>query len=369
MKINKHRALTGTIVLLFILSAMDTHIDGARYIKYLIPPICLIYALATKPKLQLDDPGVKAFSFLAIYTLAMVPLGNIYGLHDVYFYLTFLAPFIIGLKPEIKAGTLFFILCGAFLFVQIPRIISGGFEYSLIDSTSSLEDHTFSFVIGLLAVFFLISGKHYLFITAILLATLSLKRISLLAIALCAVAYLFTKNKKNPASMAAIIAVTANCLYIYFSYFVTTEAFNDLAAQYFGVNASHLTMGRNILYSQIFHNTSSNIFYELFGHGAGDSYLMAATSIFVEDGKVNLHNDILKIYYELGWIALISFIAILYSYKTKAIYLALYINIILFTDNISTYPLVIFVFLTLCFYLSDEHKSARTARVSAAKLP
>lgn len=356
MKVNKHRALTGTVVALFILSALDSYIDGARYLKYLIPPICLIYALAAKSRLQLNDPGVRAFTFLAVYTLVMVPFGNKYGLHDAYFYLTFLAPFAVGLKPEIKVETLFFILCAVFFSVQLPKVMSGGLAYSLIDSSSAFEDHTFSFVIGLFAVFFLISGKRSLFIIAILLAALSLKRISLLAIALCAIAYLFMGKSKKPLSALVIVAVVGNCLYVAFSYFVTTAAFNDLSVQYFGVNASHLTMGRNTLYSQVFYDASSSIINKLFGHGAGDSYLVAATSIFVQNGKVNLHNDILKIYYELGWVALITFIAILYRYKTKAIYLALYLNVIFLTDNISTYPLVVFVFLALCFYIGEEYK-------------
>lgn len=357
MKISKQKSLTSLIVFLFALSSMDIYIDGAKYLKYLIPPLCLIYALAARSKLQIKDPSVTAFSFLAIYTLALVPFGNRYGLHDFYFYLTFLAPFLVGLKPTTEPKNLLILFCILFFIIKAPILISKGFEYSIADSISSLEDHTLSFVIGLLAVFFMVSGRKALFAIALLVAILSLKRISLIAIALCGVGYFFAKNSKRATTTIVILALTANSLYVYFSYFVTTDAFNDLSISYFGVSAAHLTMGRSIFYTSIFDNLSSNIYSNLLGHGAGNSYVIAAIAVFSESGKLNLHNDILKIYYELGLIALLVFIFLLYGHKTKAIYLVLYINVIFLTDNISIYPLVIFVFITLCNYLYKENKN------------
>ncbi|OIN07236.1 O-antigen ligase family protein [Oceanisphaera psychrotolerans] len=363
MKVNKQKALIGIVLFLFVVSALDKYIEGVRYIKYLIPPVCFVYAIVTKTGLTIKESGVKAFVFLAVYTLLMVPLGNQYGLHDVYFYLTFLSPFVVGLRPSMKVKNLFILFSSVFFITQMANILSGGFEFSLMDSKSTFEDHTFAFVIGLFAICFLVTEKKSLFIIALVLAILSLKRISLLAIIVCGLIYFLTRRSNKPVALVVTLALTANILYIFAAYFVATPEFSELSQQFFGVNASQLTMGRNVLYSSIFHDSNSGFISKVFGHGAGDSYILAAASIFNQDGKVNLHSDILKIYYELGLVGLCFFISLLYTYKTKAVYLAVYINVIFLTDNVSTYPLVMFVFFVLCAYIrqSDSELSGSVA--------
>src|SRR5690606_5333711 len=113
------------------------------------------------------------------------------------------------------------------------------------------------------------------------------------------------------------------------AYYITTDSFDYFSQEYFGVSSSFLTMGRTALYDSVF-SSSRDYISMFFGSGPGTSYSIAAASIFVVDGKVNLHSDVLKLYYELGIVVFLAFFFMTYKIRDLRIYLFMYINIVLF---------------------------------------
>ncbi|WP_417615562.1 hypothetical protein [Oceanisphaera sp.] len=334
-----------SILALLLISLIDPFVDGMRYAKYGIPIICIFVFLADKGRIVTDE-STRPFLFLSVVTLLMSPLGNINGVHDFYFYLTALSPFLLGCAPNISPKFFFNILVVFFVGMSIPEVLDHGFEYSILDSTSTLENDSFSFVFGLFSVFFFLIKEKKYFVFSLVMAVLVLKRISIIAIlVIFIIYYIFPIWILKKARLAGLLI---NFLFLLVAYYITTEAFHDLSIELFNVNSAYLTMGRTVLYEPVFSSTISLVDF-LFGHGAGESYTIAAASIFVDDGKVNIHSDILKIYYELGFIAFALFFVLAYKPRDKSIFLFMYVNIIFFTDNISTYFIVMYVY----FYLSE----------------
>lgn len=354
------RSFIGYFILaLLSLSIFDRHVDGLRYLKYATPIICSLVLLVYKFRFYQDDT-TRPFIFLFIATMLLAPIGNAYGLHDAYFYLTSLAPFLVGCVPKLNPKRFFLFLAGLFLLLTMPDLLSGGFTYSILDSESSLEDHSFAFVFGLFAIFFFLTKDKKYFFLSLILALLVLKRISLLAISLVIVVYYIFPYALL--KRLAIVGLLANMAYIFIAFYITTESFNYLSQEYFGVSSSFLTMGRTALYDPIF-SSSRDFISMLFGDGPGSSYSIAAASIFIADGKVNIHSDVLKIYYELGVFVFLAFFFLCYKLRDLRIYLFIYINIILFTDNISTYVIVMYVYFFLAQKLR-EYESNSAAKSS-----
>lgn len=348
------KSIVGYVVLvLIILSTIDSYIDGIRYLKYTVPIICLVMLIVDKFKTHFDAT-TKPFLLLFLAAIVFAPIGNAYGLHDAYFYLTSLAPFLVGCVPKLNPKKLFVFLVSLFLLLAIPDMLNSGFEYSLLDSKSTLESHSFAFVFGLFSIFFFLTKDKKYFFLSLILAIFVLKRISILAIFVIIVVYYllpFFVLKR-----LAMIGLAVNIGYIFIAYYITTDSFNYLSQEYFGVSSSFLTMGRTALYDPVF-SSGRGLISMLLGDGSGSSYSMAAASIFIVDGKVNLHSDVLKIYYELGIFVFLAFFFLCYKLRDLRIYLFIYINIVLFTDNISTYVIVMYVYFFLAQKLREYGSS------------
>lgn len=354
------KSFVGYIVLaLLIASTFDKYLSGLRYVKYAAPIICALVFLVYKFRIYQDET-TRPFLFLFLATMLLSPAGNTYGLHDTYFYITSLAPFLVGCIPKLSAKRFFQILVATFLMLSIPDMLESGFEYAILDSTSTLEDHSFAFVFGLFSIFFFLTkDKKYLFFSLIL-AALVLKRISLLAIiAVIAIYYImpFVVLRR-----LAAIGIAVNLIYIFSAYYVTTDSFNYFSQDNFGVSSSFLTMGRTSLYDPIF-SSERDLISILIGDGPGASYHIAAASIFITEGKVNLHSDVLKLYYELGIIIFLVFFFLAYKIRDIRIYILIYLNIILFTDNASTYFIVMYVYFFLSHKLREIGNITNNERV------
>ncbi|WP_257293962.1 hypothetical protein [Endozoicomonas sp. YOMI1] len=217
----------------------------------------------------------------------------------------------------------------------------------LLGSTSFFEDDNYSFVFPIFALYFFYSGNKRNAILALALSVLTLKRIALVGFFIGFFYMLMPANIKNKRVVVVFFALTFNLIYLYASYFITTDYFNELSLYYTNTPAAHFTMGRSAIYSALFDGRS--FFDHIFGSGLGKTYYIAA-DIYNTSIKYNLHSVILKLYYEIGILSLLTFVFFLYKNASKsAIPFVIYFNVLLFTDNVITYFFVMFFYFLVLY--------------------
>ena len=347
-----------SLLIFFIvaISSLDNLIPGVRYLKYCIPFICLVYWLSNK-NLTISTPAAtKPFLALLLLSIPTLPFANTYGLEDTFFYLTALSPFLLVGNLKLNPNKAFYILCIIYTANIIPKLLTSGFYYSFLDSSSAFEHHTYAFVFGVFAAYFIATKNHKTLFLCLIFCALSLKRVSILALIIVYTLSMlpkgYLKHLLKPWRM-----VVLNLLSIFITYFVTTSAFNDLCIEYFDRSASFITMGRNVLYGSMFGEFFLQPHTFLIGIGLGETYTLASESIDFST-KVNIHNDITKIFVESGVLVFILFFYYLYKVNSKQLLLVVYINIVFFTDNVTTYVLVMYVFFYLMQTLQKESSSS-----------
>ena len=345
-KIYDNKIILQCFLGLILLSSLDVAFDSLRYIKYLVLPIALLLLLIAKPMLHSVH---KAFLVFLLLTFASLPFSTEEGVKDYIFIMAYTLPFLFIDKTYVSAPRVFIIVA---LVFSLSVMLTGqkNFSFSIADSKSSFENHTFAFVFGLFAVYFLITKRLLYFLFALILCILVLKRISIVAIFICSLLCYLPKRTVDSILKWPLI-LTVNVVGIVLCYFITTDSFNEYTNDLFGMSAAYLTMGRSVLYGEIFNHT--NEWSYLFGNGFGSSYQALASVAWLD--KVHLHNDILKILYENGLIVLVAFITQLYRGSLSNKIFAVYLNIIFFTDNVFVYTFVMFFFMFLSLKLQERN--------------
>ena len=110
---------------------------------------------------------------------------------------------------------------------------------------------------------------------------------------------------------------------------------------YFGISSNSFSMGRFVIYQNVFNEIINNPQILILGAGAGAGYSNLNYFVEYDFQYSNLHSDILKISYEYGAIFLIIFIYKLSSFKSNDSRLfVLYLLIIFISDNIFVYSMI-----------------------------
>ncbi len=344
----KNNTIFLLLVSLILFSGLDAAFELLRYVKYLIIPLVIFLFVVTKIEIKEVH---KAFYVFLLTSFLSLFFSNLDGIKDFIFILCYALPFLFIRDIYYTVERVFLMTVVIFIIGVLVSGI-GSFNFSLIDSTSSFESHSFAFVFGLFSVYFLISKKWRWFLISLIFSILVLKRISLVAVLLCTLVTLIPRGFLYKILNWKVMLLF-NSVVIYICYYITTDSFNDITIDYLGVSSSYLTMGRSVLYGEIFNYTNWDLLSFIFGKGFGSTYSLL--SVVAWEDKVHLHNDILKIMYENGVLTLIIFLYFLYKVPLKNRVFVLYINIIFFTDNTFTYTFVMFFFMFLTLKLYNEN--------------
>ena len=188
----------------------------------------------------------------------------------------------------------------------------------------------YTFIFPMLFIYFW-GDANYKSLIAFVLSIIVFKRIAFLALILGFVILIFRIRLSIKYLLFTIFSLVS--LYLYFCYHIRNEFVASFISEMFGYDVGYLMMGRNILYGETWDNLTG--IYWLLGAGAGASSLL--TLELYDD---LLHNDLLKVLYEFGVVALL---VLLHNYIrdiTSTKVLALYSLLLLFfaTDNILIYP-------------------------------
>lgn len=329
------------LFLLFLIgfSLLDTAIPGARYLKYVSIPYSLVMTFSHPfilEKLKWFAPFLLYLSFSGVYSFVDAVVGGQSSIDDFIFTLSYVAPFLLY-RSSISLNKVFVFLVFIFFFASVGKFgsLSG---FSLLDSESPLEHHEFGFIFSLFFIYFFCEKRYRWMLLSLVLMLLCMKRIALLGVALAILTYELKWVMLACRFRFSLVMAFINLLFIWVARYIASPEFNDLSLSLFSVGANQLTMGRVVLYSYIFENMQLGL---LSGAGPGSVYALAGVA-FDSTSRILLHSDILKLAFEYGLIFVWAFIFLLYYSRLFPRQYAVFLNVLLLTDNALIYGGVMF---------------------------
>lgn len=236
--------------------------------------------------------------------------------------------------------------------------------YALFDAPTFVKifrwESVFAFSFGIFALYYAYKKKWKVFVVATLFMLFAEKRIAIVAMAaallIMGILWIFRQSKKLALIIWGIVSAVSYG-YIYLIYSGILDAFC------WGANIN--TNGRVEMYSRMAQEAQFSLSY--FGKGLGMvEQLLEHWNIMT---YVNLHNDILKFYVELGFVGffiyLLSFGIMFYLAEKKfgeskmsfLLVLSVYTMVMFMTDNVSIYMLYLVpLYSTFFAVLSSKEK-------------
>lgn len=327
----------------FFLGMLCLAFPPFRYLAYAVPVLTLLACLADAQVTVEDE--VKPFLVIIAAGLLLGPLAIGEGWKDLFFIFAGMSVALLPSIPRLSLGLIFFWLVVGFAYLYgVWGDFSGGLRFDFMESLSSFEGN-FSFVFAVLVPFSVAARRYVLAAACFVLAVLTLKRIAIVA-AVVATLFVLLGPKRgrlllNPPVMLAVNAcvLALNMLY----------TFGDLDwfIKYFtGQSANQFGMGRQSLQWYVVDGLVNSPWQSLLGHGMGAVY-EAAQRGFGAYEKVNLHSDLMKLAYEIGYVFTAVTIWFMYSSRHYMLRVGfLFVNVMFFTDNT-----LIYFFFTFFFFL------------------
>lgn len=347
MYLKKNSVAIVLSLFLVLISLTDQAVPGARYAKYLIPPVCIIFWLYNSPHVINKSPELRPFYLYIAVSLVYI-LVDRFGIGagdftDVYFVISYAAPFFLARPQRLDVRSVFGAFAWLFVVLSILKLIfSGdGFSFDILSSSSTLEHSEFGFIFSFFIVFFYKERRFKLLFVAVILCLLSLKRIALLA-AMLGIFVVHTKHIwYRSRYIVPIVFAVANLSAIALLQFMVTEDFNEISEQYLNISSNQLLMGRVVIYKYILTHTELDWLY---GEGPGSVYGYASSAVG-SLGKYLAHSDILKLSAELGYLFVLCFFALIYYSSKEYVEYIVSANLMMLTDNIFIYTSVFFILL------------------------
>jgi len=344
------------IATLFIgISGYTLYLDAIRYFKYLLPFAFLgIYLLQRRMwRVCIPSPLTQVlllYTFWSFFSLLYIDGSIVAGAKDLSFVAIYILPFFILPMKKVDIGFIFKLYTIVFIGSMLGRNFN---SFSITNSTAVFENAS-SFAFGAFSLVFLLEKRFKMFLFALFMMFLTLKRISLVALFFTSVIWIM------PHIIRRILLSKWFIFSFAMSFFALLYALgigllDELIIEMTGANVNAFTLGRFTLYMGVIEAIQANPYSLLWGNGVGSTYILAAKSM--GDGSfVNLHSDLLKLMYENGIIFFSIFFiygAKLKSEKSKLIFL--YLSIVFISDNILIYVSVMFFILLLIEYLESQH--------------
>jgi hypothetical protein len=333
-------------VLLILLGLSILGLPVTRYGVYLAPfVLILIWGIGGKGNIFLDA-NIIPFLFLLTVAVATSYNAGIVGLKSLYFVFVYVLTFTLfsfrSSKPSMLALNL--LILAAFIVSSVlfahPKNPEGISSFSLLKSTSSFES-TLSFPLSLMAAYWLLKKKYMLSLVNGVLMVLSLKRIAILAFLAVLLLVLLPKPMRKWLTHPTAILVSALAA-VLLSVEFASGSFDEVILQVFGTSPDTIVLGRRTGWEQeldrVGYDHASFFFYGI-GHG----------------GVFLLHNDLLAIVVQYGWIALMVFAYLLGRQGTvQERVMCLWLLVLLTTDNVLIYQHVMIPFLFVLRDLSNR---------------
>lgn len=334
----------------FFLAWLCSAFPPFRYLSYMVPFFALLTVLADRGWSFGEE--LRPFAFILVVGLVFAPLNTNEGWKDLFF--IFAGVSIAALKelPKVRMWTIFWWLLAGFVFLYGAfGDFSGGVQFDIVNSVSSFEGN-YGFLFPLLVPFALYHRQYLLAAVAMAFAVLSLKRIALIA-AVGAGVFALLGEKRGRWLLNAPVMLALNAFVLIADMAYSSGALDTVIKSSTGQSANQLGMGRKALHHYVVKDLIDEPLLSWMGRGFGAVYGAAERGFGVYE-KVNLHSDLLKLSYEIGYVFTAVVICLMYSTKNYMVRVAfLFFNILFFTDNTLIYYFFLF-FLVLMMRLERE---------------
>jgi hypothetical protein len=354
---------TITWVIAIGLTLLALVLPAFRYFAYLIPFLALLHGLA-EGRFRIPDAS-RPLIVLLCAGLALIPLGNTDGYKDLYFITSGVSISLVLSRARIAPYWLFgAFLVGAVAFAAMYGGLSAGFVFDFRRSVSTFEGN-FGFLFGLLTVYAATTRRWRLVLISFIASVLALKRIVVLAEITCIVMVLLG-DKRARMLLNPWLMVAANLLFVVLVAFYALHSFDTIITRLTDQSPNQFGQGRQELYSLVAQQIYSEPFrFAFVGAGPGAAYdtLGVRFQIF---GHTNLHSDVLKIFYEYGFLIFALFFLAGYSSRHTAVkILFLYANILFLSDNVLIYHFFLFFFCAFGLALQTLHEQPASGKAAA----
>ena len=344
------------ILMVFLYAVLD-NVGGLKKYAIVLAFCIVFFFLGRKKKWSVD-----LVLCIAIPVFAYVMLGSLSTLLRVNVQSTAFKIILYWLVPLMFAFSLYTFYGDKTKHIVDIQFLGSILAYALFDAPYLMKifrwESVFAFVFGIFAIYFAYYKRWKLFVVAMLFLIFAEKRIAILAVMgallVMGVVWLFRHNQKLILGIWATI-VAAIFSYLYLIYSGVMEAFC------WGANIN--TNGRVEIYARV----AEEFPLTIMGNGLGIvEKMLEYWNVAVYS---NLHNDLLKIFIELG---VFGFFVFLLSYgvmfyfagkrfeKSKLCFLlgiVVYTMLLFATDNVSIYMVYLVPFYSTIFaVLSTEEK-------------
>lgn len=338
---------------LTLLAALDPALRHLKYLPLVAMPV--LFVLSARRELQ-NVAALYPYLLLVVFTALLGFSAHKAGWRDALFILAYCLPFLLFRPVRLP---MVWVNSAVFAVYLLATLISGQYRlnFSWVKSATFAES-AMSFVAGLFLLYWLTQKKDRSFWLMLVLNSvfllLSMKRAALLGLMVAALVLampaLYRRYLLHPALMVALnLALIAAFVQL------GTGALDGWArekgvvlrclpeeAQCFDATNGRLALIQDI--AEEMHDTPQA--FILRGKGPGANYQMMKS---VESQGGNLHNDMMRIAYEFGWLLFAGFIYLMYRCREPlALAFAAYLNVVFYFDNVLIYTgVMVFVGLLL----------------------
>ncbi len=374
--------------------ALIGHVPGK--IKYVIGIIITLIALLSSVKngyliIKLKDayyfsicvlPYVIILFYSIFQTLVLKRPNFINALTTVSYYIIpiMVMQSVIILLGEKAVDYTFYAMAANYLLCILVFVYRKGidgvinfFEYATA-SGSILETHELTLTMGMIVLYYLLldqgnkKKRRWKLLLSFIIFLMGFKRIAILSLPIAILTFLFANRKSRYTSKLAVNVLSIGILAVSILYVYSIRfGYVKFIVEMYNIK----TMSRM---------TAFEYFYEYYeispafmGQGLGyvmNKLQLAGRQLF---GIGDLHNDILKMYIELGFIGALLFFANMVIFQTNRLFrnfdyrvgvkyftLVVYTLILCFTDNILRYNTYLIVFFMIPYVSYIKTKNAST---------
>jgi hypothetical protein len=315
-----------------------------RYLSYAVPVFVLLVSAADRS--ISFGPELKPFGMVLVAALVLSPLSHEDGWKDIFFIFAGISVAMMGNMPTVRLWTLFWWFIGGFAYLYgVWGSYKSGIHFDIIKSESTFESN-YSFVFALLVPFAMSKGAWLLALLSMAFAVLTLKRIAILA-ALISGLFVLLGPKRGKWILNAPVMLMGNLMVLLLDMAYTLGMLDSWIHRSTGQSANELGMGRKAMHHYVVQGLVDEPLMSFMGRGMGAVYSVAEQGFGVYE-KVNLHSDLLKLNYEIGYIFTAITFCLMYLCKDYMLRVGfLFFNILFFTDNTLIYYFFLFFFVLI----------------------
>ena len=340
----------------FASNALSSFSEPLKYLKYIPFFIGLFLLISRGSMLKLsmgNTPFIIPF-FIIIASSFVRPFQyNSIFLNSQIFIISALIVFLSTYKISFQIKLInLFVFFALLIDISIKKGLNLDFSFSALirSETSNLESNLTAFLFGLFFIYWLTKKNNIWAILNLSLIIISFKRIVVVAVIICLLSNVLSIKFKQTI-FRPVFFIIVNILFVFFTYYISTDHFQQIVFEIFGLQSGHFTEGRSTFVSLVMPELFNKPMAFITGIGQDNLRLILSSKLGCDQ---YFHNDVFKILVEHGLIIFVIFFYFFYKINIKFILFPIFLNICMTTDNVLIYTPVLICYLILVYTLNKS---------------